>query len=189
MRRISTPLTTIAVLFGLLLLPRAARADGYVAPWAGVQFGQSVGDGRGAFGVTAGGMSGGIFGAEVDFGYSPSFFGSDNDFGHNTVIDLMGNLIVGVPVGSRHGASVRPYLTAGLGLIRTQIDGGTLFNVSSSNNRLGWDAGGGVMGFFSEHVGLRGDLRFLEYTGGNVVNNVDLGRLNFWRASMGVVIR
>ena len=44
-------------------------------------------------------MGGGIFGAEFNFGYSPSFFGTNNDFGNNSVIDVMGNLIIGIPIG------------------------------------------------------------------------------------------
>src|SRR5262249_61883570 len=83
----------------LVLAPTSARAEGYVSPWAGVQFGSSADNGRGSFGVQAGGMGAGIIGAELDFGYSPSFFGTTNDFGHNTVINLMGNVIVGVPIG------------------------------------------------------------------------------------------
>src|SRR5216684_111567 len=101
--------------------PVQARADGYVSPWVGTQFGSDIDHGRTAFGVTAGGMGAGIIGGEVDFGYSPSFFGTANDFGHNTVIDVMGNIIVGIPVGGTSGGGVRPFLTGGIGLIRTQI--------------------------------------------------------------------
>ena len=61
--------------------------------------GSDIDRGRAGFGVTAGAMGGGIFGAEVDFGYSPSFFGTNNDFGNNTVIDVMGNIIIGIPIG------------------------------------------------------------------------------------------
>src|ERR671931_121867 len=93
----------------------------------------------------------------LDFSYSPSFFGTENDFGHNTVINLMGNVMLGIPVGGTHGAGVRPFATAGLGLLRSQIDGGTIARVSSSNSQLGWNAGAGVMGYFSDHFGLRGD--------------------------------
>src|SRR2546430_16011580 len=114
-----------------LSAPAVVYADGYVSPWAAVQFGgkidtsairSNVDRGRAAFGVTAGGMGAGIIGGEVDFGYSPSFFGTSNDFGNNTVIDLMGNLIVGIPIGGTTGGGVRPYVTGGVGLIRTQID-------------------------------------------------------------------
>jgi opacity protein-like surface antigen len=177
-----------AAAVALACLPSAARAQGYVNPWAGVQFGSNVENGRGSFGVSAGGMSAGVIGGELDFGYSPSFFGTQNDFGHNTVINLMGNVIVGVPINGTRGGSVRPYVTAGLGLIRTQIDGGRLFKVASSDNELGWSAGAGVMGFFTDHVGLRGDARYLRRATGNVVNGIDLGTLNFWRLSAGVVV-
>jgi len=174
--------------------PSQARAEGYVSPWAGVAFGSSVSNGRGMFGVDAGGMSAGIIGGEVDFGYSPSFFGSENDFGHNTVIDFMGNVMIGVPIGGTHGVGVRPYVTGGLGLLRTQIDGGTIAHVASSDNMFGWNIGGGVMGYFADHFGLRGDLRYLRgfkdlNTG---VTTIDLNgneRLHFWRASIGVVFR
>jgi len=176
--------------------PAAARADGFVSPWAAVQFWgridnvrEDVDRGRAAFGVTAGGMGAGIIGGEIDFGYSPSFFGTENDFGNNTVIDVMGNIIIGVPIGGTTGGGVRPYFTGGVGLLRSQIDGGTFFNVSSSTNEFGWNAGGGVMGFFNDHFGLRGDFRYMRAFSGDIVHGLDLGKLNFTRLSIGVVIR
>lgn len=179
-----------------IVLPAQARAEGYVTPWVGANWGSDLTNGRAAFGVTAGGMGGGIFGAEANFGYSPSFFGTQNDFGHNTVIDLMGNVIVGIPIGGSYHqpSAVKPFVTAGVGLLRTQIDGGTLAHVSSSNNMWGWNAGGGVMGYFNEHVGLRGDIRYLRgfedlATGNNVIDLSGNNQLHFWRLSGGVVLR
>ena len=177
----------------LVLAPMQARADGFVIPWVGSAFGSNIKNGQTTVGVSAGGMGAGIFGGEADFGWSPSFFGTKSDFGNNTVMSLMGNVILGVPIGGTHGAGVRPYVTAGAGLLRTQIDGGTLTKVSSSNNMLGWNAGAGVMGYFTDHVGLGGDVRYIRgfkdmNTG---VTSIDLngGQLHFWRASIGVVLR
>jgi opacity protein-like surface antigen len=177
----------------LVFAPMQARADGFVSPWVGSAFGSSMENGRTTFGVTAGGMGAGVVGGEVDFGYNPSFFGTKNDFGNNTVINVMANVIAGVPVGGTHGAGVRPYATAGVGLLRTQIDGGTIARVSSSNNMFGWNAGAGVMGFFADHIGARGDVRYMRgfkdlNTG---VTTIDLNgsQLHFWRASIGVVFR
>jgi opacity protein-like surface antigen len=178
--------------------PAAARAEGYVSPWAAVQFGGKLTDvredvdrGRAAFGVTAGGMGAGIIGGEFDFGYSPSFFGTANDFGNNTVVTVMGNVIVGIPIGGTRGGGVRPYVTGGVGLIRTQIDGGRLFPLSSSSstNQTGFNIGAGVMGFFADHIGIRGDLRYMRAFSGDIINNIDLGSLNFTRLSFGVVFR
>lgn len=178
----------------LVSAPLQARADGWVTPWVGTNWGSSINNGRSAFGVTAGGMGDGIIGGEVDFGYSPSFFGTQNDFGHNTVLDLMGNVIVGIPIGGTYGPGFRPYVSGGLGLLRTQIDGGTLAHVTSRNNMFGWNWGAGVMGFFNDHVGLRGDIRYLRgfkdlNTGNTVIDLDGNNQLRFWRLSGGVVLR
>jgi opacity protein-like surface antigen len=177
----------------VVLTPMPARADGFVTPWVGSAFGSNIQNGQTTLGVSAGGMGAGIVGGEVDFGWSPSFFGTKSDFGNNTVMNLMGNLIIGVPIGGTHGAGVRPYVVGGVGLLRSQIDGGTLATVSSSENMFGWDAGGGVMGFFSDHVGLRGDVRYLRGMSDLTTNvssiDVNGDRLHFWRATIGVTFR
>jgi opacity protein-like surface antigen len=177
----------------VVLTPMPARADGFVTPWVGSAFGSNIQNGQTTVGVSAGGMGAGIIGGEADFGWSPSFFGTKSDFGNNTVMNLMGNLIIGVPIGGTHGAGVRPYVVGGVGLLRSQIDGGTLAKVSSSENMFGWDAGGGVMGFFSDHVGLRGDVRYLRGMSDLTTNvssiDVNGDRLHFWRATIGVTFR
>jgi len=193
MRRAMKAFVVTATL-ALVAAPMQARAEGFVTPWVGANWGSGIANGRAAFGVNAGGMGAGIIGGEVAFGYSPSFWGTQNDFGNNSVIDLMGNIIVGVPIGGTHGAGIRPFLTGGLGLIRTQIDGGTLAKVSSSNNMFGWNFGGGAMGFFSEHVGVRGDIRYNRgfenlNTGNTVIDFAGNNQLHYWRLQGGVVIR
>ena len=82
-------------------------------------------------------------------------------------------------------------MTGGAGLIRTQIDGGRLFPVtsSSSTNQMGFNIGGGVMGFFADHIGVRGELRYMRAFSGDIINNINLGSLNFTRLSFGVVFR
>lgn len=173
--------------------PTSARAEGYVSPWAGVQFGSgsNIDNGRGGFGVNAGGMGAGIIGGEVGFGYNPSFFGSKNEFGDNTVLDLMGNVIVGIPIGGTRGGGFRPFVTGGLGMIR--IDSGSVFNNVGASNHFAYNLGGGVMGFFNDHVGARGDVRYLRTLNGDVLNGngleLDLGGFHFWRVAAGVVIR
>jgi hypothetical protein len=181
--------------------PALAHAEGYVSPWVAANAGTRFGDfdnGRAGFGVNAGGMGKGVIGGELDLGFSPSFFGTKNTFGSNSVLDFMGNVIVGVPVGGTHGAGVRPFLTGGLGLIRTAVDGGTLpgtlSDVTYSNNMFGWNLGAGVMGYFNDHVGLRGDVKYLRgfedmRTGLTLIDTNAPGQFHFWRASAGVVFR
>jgi opacity protein-like surface antigen len=183
--------TVLSATVALVCAPTMARADGYVNPWAGVNFGSDIANGRGGFGVGAGWMGAGIAGGEVNFGYSPSFFGTQDDFGNNTVIDLMANVIVGVPIGGQHGHGFRPYVTGGLGLIRTQIDGGTVFDVQTSDNDFGWNLGAGAMGYFNDHVGVRGDVRYLRNINGDIAESLNFsnGGFHFWRTSIGLVIR
>jgi len=65
--------------------------------------------------------------------------------------------------GSLHAAPklgpVQPYGVIGHGLIRTSVEA-TLTSTSSENNQFGWDVGGGLMVFFGQHVGVRGDVRY-----------------------------
>ena len=175
----------------MLIAPTQAHAEGYVSPWLGVNFGSSPANGRAAFGASAGYMGAGIFGAEFDFGYSPSFFGKDTDFGNNNVMTAMGNLIVGIPIGGTRGGGFRPYATGGIGLIRTNING-LLSTDAINNNDFGFNLGVGAMGFFNNHFGMRGDVRYFRNVNNNSSTNdlnLDLGGFDFWRAYVGLVIR
>src|SRR5262245_41867037 len=166
--------------------PGVARADGWVNPWAGVNFGNDFANRHGGFGVNAGWMGAGVIGGEASFGFSPSFFGDQQDFGSNNELDLMGNLIVGVPFGGTHGGGFRPYATGGLGLIRTRFD---ILGIETSNNDWGWNLGAGAIGYFTDHVGVRGDVRYLRTFTGNFDIGFDQGNFHFWRTSFGLVIR
>jgi len=87
---------------------------------------------------------------------------------------------------------VRPFVTGGLGVLRTHIDAGRLVNASLTSNDLAYDVGAGMMGFFSDHFGVRGEVRYLRtLEDGNRGSGVDFeaGRLRFWRATAGVTFR
>jgi opacity protein-like surface antigen len=181
-------LLVVAATVALVSAPAFAHADGYFTPWAGVNFGGSRQmEGHGNYGFSAGYMGGGIIGPELDFGYAPNFFG---ETATNYTMTLSGNLILGVPVGGTRGGGVRPYVTGGLGWIRANTNGG-LSNDTSTND-LGWNAGAGVQGYFNQHVGLRGDVRYFRtFNNPEFPSNLDFttGRLDFWRGSIGIVIR
>lgn len=172
-------------------VPATAHADGYISPFIGVNFGNSSGNGRMNAGADVGWLSNGIIGVEGDFGYAPSFFGNKGTFGANSVMDVMGNVVVAAPIGARRGASVRPYVTVGVGLLRSTIDG-VAGGASVSDSEMGLNAGAGAMGFLSPHFGLRGDVRyFRNLTDSSTTNsaNIDFGAFHFWRASFGIVLR
>ena len=166
-----------------------ARADTFFVPWLGANTGNQNVSGVIDVGASLGTMLGGTIGFDFDFGYSPDFFGNTLN---SYVMTTMGNVIVGVPFDRGHAAGIRPYATGGIGLIRASIDSPRL-GLSVANNDVGVNVGGGVMGFFGAHVGVRGDLRYLrsleDDNSTNPFNQFDLARLHYWRTSFGVVLR
>ena len=66
---------------------------------------------------------------------------------------------------------------------------GSLF--TTDNNSLGWDVGGGVMISVSDHLGVRGDLRYFRTFQDLTVQGFTLGstKLNYGRASAGLVFK
>jgi opacity protein-like surface antigen len=191
----------------LALLPRPAAAEWLFTPYVGGLFGGDADFGdfddpddeierRMTFGGSIGFMGAGIFGVEADFGFAPNFFENtvgpgDFEFGDSSLFTAMGNVIVGAPIGGQRGPGVRPYATAGLGLIRSHIESDT-GAADFSNNDLGFNIGGGVMGFFGDNVGIRGDLRYfrsLQDTEEDNEPDFELGDFDFWRGSVGVTFR
>jgi opacity protein-like surface antigen len=196
-KRLSMAIAAMA----LAIMPSAAWADGYFVPFIGANFGGDVGRplretvderNRMAWGFGVGGMAGGIFGAEFDFSYTRNFYASDGAFvTKSNLITAMPALVIGIPVGGQSGVGIRPYVLAGAGLLRRDLDFNTLDSLS--RNDFGYTLGGGVMGYFSDHVGLRGDVRYFRNF---KVDDIDLtgvdfeeGTFNFGRASIGVLFR
>ena len=183
----------------IMLLAAAAapaRADGFVTPFYGFNFGgdsncatfRNCEDKRSNFGVSIGAM-GPVFGFEEDIAVAKDFFGKVPGV-DNSVFTLMSNLLIGVGVGP-----VQPYFLVGAGLIRphASVD---LTKFSIDNNSLGYDLGAGVNGYFSRHVGIRGDVRHfhalqdLDTVFGEIAGQIFVtNKLDFWRASVGVSLR
>jgi hypothetical protein len=178
-------------------LPGAARADVFLIPFAGVNFGGDSGKEFGAavdaenftWGASLGYMGSGVFGVEADFGYSADFFGK-SDLGDSRVATLFGNLLLGVPLGGQSGFGIRPYALAGLGLIRTDLD--SIGTIEVGENEVGWSLGGGVMMFFGP-VGVRADVRYIRTFSALDLLDFDsiepAGDLDFTRGTAGFIIR
>lgn len=188
----------------LALAPATASAQNwFFTPFVGANFGGNASFGdfddlddevekRIDFGATLGWQPA-IVGFEVDFGYSPNFFedtaGDRNfEFGDSNVTTLMGNVLVGAPVGS----NFRPYGSAGLGLIRSSVSSAGGFFDDLTANDWGVNIGGGINGMFSDSVGIRGDLRYfrsLEDNDPDSEVDLALGNFDFWRGTVGVTFR
>jgi len=179
----------------LLLAPAAAVAQGYVTAFVGGNFGgdtgvsldESINDrSKLDFGARLGAMGAGILGGEVDLGVTRNFYGKGTIFDSTNVFTAMGNLLVGLPLGP-----VRPYVLAGAGLIRRTVKyapGEGIGDVTDS--RAAYDLGGGVSIFFSEHVGLNGDLRyFRNFSTGNEILDLPNEHFKFARGTVGLTVK
>ena len=181
-------------------MPRSASADWLFTPFIGSTFGGSADvaatgtndfDRKLNYGASLLGMGTGL-GFEFDFGYSPNFFGVSgtnpnvNLTGDGNVTTLTGNLVVGAS-----GGRVRPYVVGGVGLIRSKVDDPTGFFTKVSTSDFGLDAGGGVIGLFSDNVGVRGDIRYFRSFQDADPDSFDLslGSFHFWRGTVGITFK
>jgi opacity protein-like surface antigen len=189
-------IVVVGLLLGLMT-PAVARADGFIIPFWGVNFGgnsgQELANGIDAkrfnWGVSLGFMGAGVLGIEADFARSPDFYGR-TDVGGSSVFTATGNLLVGIPIGGQKGVGFRPYGLAGLGVIRSKVDA---FNdvLNFDNSEAAWDFGGGAMFFFGSHVGVRGEIRYFRtFKAVNFIESIDRsGPLDFTRGSAGLILR
>ena len=176
----------------LVLAPASARADWLFTPNVGTTFGGNANDNEHfTYGASLGWMGAGIFGFEADFAYTPEFFKpSDDTFNFvdsSNVTSVMANAIIGIPIGGQRGGGFRPFVTGGIGLLRQEVESADdLFSVDS--NDWGFNLGAGAMGFATDHVGFRGDVRYIR-SFQDVDDNLDAGSFHFWRGSAGVTFR
>jgi opacity protein-like surface antigen len=132
-----------------------------------------------AFGTVGGG-----FGFEEEFAYAKNFFGEAPGL-ESSVLTLMSNLMIAPRIGP-----VRPYVLAGIGLVKTHVSLTPESILTSDNNHLGWNIGGGLTLMLGEHVGVRGDIRYIHsFQDLDLLGfSLDGTKLDFGRAGAGVVL-
>ena len=181
----------LAVLLSIGLTSTAA-AQSFISPFIGYNFGGDSGcpdvstceNKTRNFGVAFGTL-GRVVGVEAEFSFIDSFFG-DMPGTSSHVVTFMGNVMFAPKFGL-----VQPYAVAGLGLLKTHAEITTAGLLESDNNHFGWDVGGGLIGFFGPHVGVRGDVRYfhafqdLEILGLPIADT----KLDFGRLSGGLIFK
>jgi opacity protein-like surface antigen len=172
LKRIGMILTASVV--ALVCDPVAAHAQGaFVTPFIGSVFGGDVPSTRATYGGAIAAM-GPVFGAELEFGYTPTLFEVGNTDAN--LLTLTVNALASLPLGRLH-----PYGTAGIGLMRQQTSvslPGFLNDIT--DNDFGYSVGGGAWVMFTDHVGLRGDVRFFQ------IRKTD--GFNFGRGTGGLIL-
>jgi opacity protein-like surface antigen len=102
----------------------------------------------------------------------------------------MGNAVVAAPL-SWIGESLRPYASGGLGIMRTRVE--DVFDIfSTDRNLLGVNVGGGAIGFLTERVGVRVDVRYFHSVSDlDERDPISIGdaELSFWRAHAAIVLK
>jgi hypothetical protein len=167
-----------------LMAAGQAQAEGLLAPNIGLVFGGDTDDSKASYGGTLTFAGEGLVGFAVDFAYTPDFLGTTG-LGNNNATTLMGNLVL-----MTHPSRTRIYGSGGLGLMKTRVeDVDGFFEVDS--NELGINVGGGFV-FVPDRIGIQGDIRYFRQLTDPEPDDefdVDLGDLDYWRVSAGVVFR
>lgn len=187
-------LTIVLAGIATVATPASAQTEGLLTPFLGVVLDNPATDEKRLVYGGALGFAGPIVGFEVDYGYAPNFFEGEDEFGdlgrEGSVSTLMGNVLVSLP-----NRRVKPYFTAGIGLLRSNLALVDLFG-DVSRNDLGVNIGGGIMLFVGDRVAIRGDVRqFRDLTNDDPDDNLpepgdfDFGDFRFWRASAGLTFR
>jgi len=168
------------------------RAQGFVGGFIGYDFGGDSGcpnltqceDRRLNAGVVVGAI-GSFVGFEEEFAYARDFFGNAPGLS-SSVLTVMSNVMVVPKIGP-----LRPYVLGGVGLIKTHVALTPSSLLTADNNNVGWNVGGGVMGFFGEHLGLRGDIRHFHSFQNLTLLGFTLSdtKLDFGRASAALVVK
>jgi opacity protein-like surface antigen len=184
----------LRVVTALVLVGLASRANaqGFISPFIGYNFGGNSGcpeitnceDKHANYGVGFGAL-GSFVGFEAELAHTNDFLGTSSNESTD-VLTFMSNFMLAPKIGP-----VQPYGVVGVGLIRTSVESA---GQNEDQNQFGWDVGGGLIGFFSSHIGIRGDIRYF-----HSFQIFDLSRfpnipireekLDFGRFSVGVVFK
>ena len=148
-------------------------------------------------------LSGGVLGVEGMTSWTPRFFENRDTrtlptpSGNSTIVDssyaatLMGNVVVTAP---RKWTEyfLRPFVSGGFGLIRvSKLEPAEVFPLTI--NLVGYNVGGGAIGFLTRRTGVRFDVRYYSTVKGTYHGPIALGdgdvHVRYMTASIGLVIR
>ncbi len=145
------------------------------------------------FGVAIGNV-GKVVGFETELSYQPELIdNSANALAKSRVFTVSGNVLVGPTLGR-----IKPYGAVGVGNLNLNVTRLSTLLIptpeSLSSNYLTVNVGGGLMGFFTTHVGVRADVRYFRSYGFKLedlstATGLSFDRFDFWRAGFGVVAK
>jgi hypothetical protein len=206
-----TPVRVLA-LVGVLLVsvPKTAHAEWQLTPFLGLTFKgdttltdheQATDKTHWTFGGSVALMGSGPVGVEGVIAYTPGFFQQDNpplgingevppDIVSSRTLAIMGNVVLTTPRNwNEYG--LRPFVSGGIGLLHAATTE-ALALTPVNTNLLGYNIGGGAVGFLNDRVGLRFDLRYfsnLKPSDDPELSVTARVHLSYWTSSVGVVLK
>ena len=164
------------------LAPAPAQADTVFTPFYGISFSDDRTERVATTGASLASM--GIFGFEVDFSRTAGPLAVHGFEGEGLVTQFSGNFVVSIPI-----RAIRPYVLGGAGWMRMDV-GATETDPGERREGVVAVAGGGIMGFLTDHVGARLDMRYLRQASvATTFRTLDLAPTGFWRATVGLSLR
>lgn len=205
-----TPFRALALLVGVFLfsVPATARAEWQLTPFLGLTFKgnttlidheQAADKVHWTFGGTVALMGSGPVGVEGVVVYTPGFFQQDNppavdgvlppDIIKSRTLAIMGNVVLTTP-RSWNEYGLRPFVSGGIGLLHATATDALEFTPVNAS-LLGYNIGGGAVGFLTDGVGLRFDLRYFGNLKPSDDPEIAIGRvhLSYWTGIVGVVLK
>ena len=137
-------------------------------------------------GASFGGL-GNLLGTELEIAYASK---SLEEVGRtsSSFLTIMGNVMLVPRIGP-----ARPYALGGIGLLQESVEFTAAAVSEDTGSHFGWNVGGGLIGSWGEHIGLRGDIRYFRtfrdahYMSG--LGNVPGTKSDFTRVSGGIVFK
>jgi hypothetical protein len=187
----------------VLALPGVARADFFIAPFAGMKFGGSTtivdlelasGEKKLVLGIAAMKIDSRVIGFEVEFGNIAGFFGNEEQAAIRPLVkpgsyvnDLTASLVLSLPPGATRGG-LRPYGVIGGGLIHAESN--DYYEVAQVRRTMpAINLGVGAIGMFTNNVGVRFDLRHLRSLTSDAPTG-GVGRtISYSRFTIGLLLR
>jgi hypothetical protein len=198
----------------IVILPTVSRAEWQFTPFLGYTFKASTtivdfdldedqvatDDTRVNFGGAVRFVGEWPIGLEAYYVHTPGFFDTATfNIAAPRIIEsrtyaVMGNVVLTTPLSwNRYG--LRPSLSGGIGLMHASATD-QLQILPYRLDLLGMNIGGGAVGFLSDHVGVRFDLRYFRNIKGIPQEELDPGitvgqpvRLRYWTLDFGVVFK
>ena len=188
-------LRCVAPLLLVACTARTASAQFFINPFVDTTLTSPTATGSSTqrgFGLSLGSV-GRIVGGESEFAYYPELIDTGaNALTKSRVFTISGSTLIGPTIGR-----VKPYGAIGAGDLYLNVTSAASVLVPNpatiTNNYFTVNAGGGVMGFFTTHLGVRGDLRYFRAYGFKLTDlqaaGIALDHFDFWRASIGIVAK